>query len=114
MARLRRTPYREERQKVARRPDERQSGPDRLEPTIYRFVLRHSRREQILLVVLTLLSFPVLYYSLELPKVIVNQAIGGKHFPRDIFFGLKLGQIPYLLLLCGAFLALVVTNGLFK
>src|SRR3981189_3463635 len=68
-------------------------------PTIYGFILRHSRREQIYLVVVTLLSFPFLYYSLELPKVIINQAIGGKKFPQEIV-GIELGQIPYLFLLC--------------
>src|SRR5579883_656560 len=91
------------------------AAPDRdaLEPSIYRFVLRYSLGEQILLVVLTLLSFPVLYYSLELPKVIINQAIGGKHFPRQIL-GAEIAQIPYLLVLCAGFLVLVIVNGWFK
>src|SRR4051812_12048249 len=57
---------------------------DALEPTIYRFILRYSMRDQLYLVVATLLSFPFLYYSLELPKLIINQAIGGEHFPVDI------------------------------
>src|SRR5579885_78392 len=57
---------------------------DSLEPTIYRFILRYSLRDQIYLVVVTLLSFPFLYYSLDLPKVIVNQAIGGKNMPGEI------------------------------
>src|SRR6266404_5114725 len=83
---------------------------DVLPPTIYGFILRHSRREQIYLVVVTLLSFPFLYYSLELPKVIINEAIGGKHFPRE-FLGLELGQIPFLAVLCGVFLLLVMING---
>ncbi|MBV9522725.1 MAG: ABC transporter ATP-binding protein, partial [Alphaproteobacteria bacterium] len=91
----------------------RRSGEDTLEPSIYGFILRYSRREQILLVIFTLLSFPVLYYSLELPKIIINQAIGGKKFPRELF-GLSFDQIPYLLFLCAAFLALVVLNGWFK
>src|SRR6267154_4586821 len=86
---------------------------DVLPPTIYGFILRHSRREQIYLVVVTLLSFPFLYYSLELPKVIINQAIGGKKFPQEIV-GIELGQIPYLVLLCSVFLVLVLINGWFK
>src|SRR5437016_480555 len=86
---------------------------DALPPTIYGFILRHSRREQIYLVVVTLLSFPFLYYSLELPKVITNEAIAGKHFPRE-FLSLDLGQIPYLIALCGVFLTLVLINGWFK
>src|SRR5438876_12303573 len=86
---------------------------DALPPTIYGFILRHSRREQIYLVVVTLLSFPFLYYSLELPKVIINQAIAGKNFPRELL-GLELGQISYLGVLCGIFLALGLINGWFK
>src|SRR5260221_7684657 len=72
---------------------------DMLEPSIYRFVLRYSLPEQVYLVVVTLLSFPFLYLSLDLPKQIINEAIGGKHFPRE-FFGFELGQIAYLVLLC--------------
>src|SRR5579872_1450263 len=86
---------------------------ENLEPTVYRFILRHSLRQQIVLLILTLASFPFLYYSLELPKTIVNQAIGGKHFPAP-FLGMQFDQIPYLMTLCGIFLALVFINGGFK
>jgi|HubBroStandDraft_4_1064222.scaffolds.fasta_scaffold00670_7 ABC-type multidrug transport system fused ATPase/permease subunit len=86
---------------------------DMLEPSIYRFILRYSLPEQVYLVVVTLLSFPFLYLSLDLPKLIINEAIGGKHFPRE-FYGFELGQIPYLALLCMVFLAFVVINGWFK
>jgi putative ABC transport system ATP-binding protein len=84
-----------------------------MEPTIFRFIFRHSKKEQIFLLVLTGLSFPFLYYSLDLPKTIINQAIGGKDFPRDLF-GYQFDQIPYLLLLSVIFLALVCINGGFK
>ena len=86
---------------------------DALPSSIYGFILRYSLREQVYLVVVTLLSFPFLYYSLELPKVIINQAIGGKKFPQEIL-GIELGQIPYLVLLCSVFLVLVLINGAFK
>lgn len=86
---------------------------DALEPTIYRFILRYSLREQLYLVAGTLLSFPFLYYSLDLPKLIINQAIGGKHFPHP-FLGFELGQMPYLAVLCTIFLTLVLINGWFK
>ncbi|HML09212.1 MAG TPA: ABC transporter ATP-binding protein/permease [Stellaceae bacterium] len=86
---------------------------DNIEPSVYRFILRHSLKQQIILLVLTLVSFPFLYYSLELPKTIVNRAIGGKHFPQP-FFGMELDQIPYLMTLCALFLALVFINGGFK
>jgi len=88
-------------------------GEDTLQPSIYRFVLRYSLPEQVYLVVVTLLSFPFLYLSLELPKQIVNEAIGGKHPPHELF-GAQLGQIGYLVLLCFVFLAFVLINGWFK
>ncbi|HEY1794475.1 MAG TPA: ABC transporter ATP-binding protein/permease [Stellaceae bacterium] len=86
---------------------------DAIEPSIYRFILKHSYRQQVMLLMLTLVSFPFLYYSLDLPKTITNQAINGKGFPRELF-GLHLAQVPYLLVLCGIFLVLVLINGVFK
>ena len=84
-----------------------------MESSIFRFVLKHSRREQILLLTFTMLAFPFIYMSLELPKTIINQAIGGRDFPQRVL-GYELEQIPFLLLLCGIFLALVFVNGGFK
>src|SRR5437764_10299543 len=86
---------------------------DALPATIYGFILRYSQREQIYLVVVTLLSCPFLYYSLELPKVIINQAIGGKDFPWEVL-GIEFHRISYLVLLCSVFLVLVLINGWFK
>jgi len=99
----------------AKKPPEKEAGdPSALEPTIYRFTLRHSLRAQILLLVLTLVSFPFLYYSYVLPKTIINGAIkSGKHFPQEVL-GFEFDQIPYLMLLCFAFLGLVLINGAFK
>jgi hypothetical protein len=54
-----------------------QNRTDGLAPSIYGYILHHSLREQIYLVVVTLISFPFLYYSLDLPKLIVNRAISG-------------------------------------
>jgi putative ABC transport system ATP-binding protein len=88
-------------------------GDDRLDPSIYGYILHYSLPEQIYLVAVTLLSFPFLYYSLDLPKLIVNGAITGKEFPRH-FLGFELDQIPYLLVLCCLFLVLVLVNGWFK
>jgi putative ABC transport system ATP-binding protein len=84
-----------------------------LEPSVYRFILHHSLKQQILLLLLTLASFPFLYYSLDLPKTIVNRAIAGKHFPEQ-FLGFEFDQVPYLMMLCAIFLALVFINGGFK
>jgi ABC-type multidrug transport system fused ATPase/permease subunit len=84
-----------------------------MESSIFRFVLRYSRKEQILLLLVTFSAFPFLYISLDLPKTIINEAIGGKDFPQELF-GQPLEQVPYLLTLCGAFLVLVFINGGFK
>src|SRR5690348_13237513 len=90
-----------------------QSGTDGLDSSIYGYILHYSLREQIYLVVVTLISFPFLYYSLDLPKLIVNRAISGKDFPQA-FMGWEFDQIPYLLVLCCIFFALVLINGWFK
>ncbi|HEX4617168.1 MAG TPA: ABC transporter transmembrane domain-containing protein [Stellaceae bacterium] len=90
-----------------------QNRTDGLAPSIYGYILHHSLREQIYLVVVTLISFPFLYYSLDLPKLIVNRAISGKDFPQN-FMGWDFDQIPYLLVLCCIFFALVLINGWFK
>ena len=89
------------------------SDPDALEPSIYRFIIRHSLRQQIVLLGMTLASFPFLYYSLELPKIITNKAIKQKYVTQTVL-GHPLNQISYLLVLCFAFLLLVFINGAFK
>src|SRR5579863_926628 len=67
-----------------------------LEPTIYRFVLRHSIPQQLILLAFTLASFPFLYFSVYLPKTIVNNAIAGKNFPWKLL-GIEFPRIGYLL-----------------
>ena len=81
-----------------------------MEPTVWKFIKRHSLRSQLLLLVLTIVSFPFLYLSLELPKIIINDAIDGTGFPRQ-FFGVELEQISYLMVLCVIFLIMVLLNG---
>jgi ABC-type multidrug transport system fused ATPase/permease subunit len=81
--------------------------------SVFAYIWRHSRLQQIFLTLVTLASFPFLYYSLDLPKQIVNEAIGGAGAPYDIL-GVDLNQIEYLFALSGIFLALVFVNGGFK
>jgi len=78
-----------------------------MDTRFFPFVWRYSKREQLIILGLTLAAFPLVYISLEIPKIIVNEAIDGSDFPRNIL-GVELGQIPYLLVLCVAFLAMVV------
>ena len=96
---------------TAAEPD---AAPSDLEPTIYRFIIKHSWKSQLIALVLTLASFPFLYISLDLPKTIVNHAIRvDAKFPQYVF-GFEFERVPYLMLLCGAFLATVLINGAFK
>ncbi|MBJ3777156.1 ABC transporter ATP-binding protein/permease [Acuticoccus mangrovi] len=80
-----------------------------MESTLFGFIWRYSKRQQIIILGMTVVSFPILYMTLELPKWIVNDAISGKDFPKSIM-GFELTQIPYLIVLCGIFLGLVVLN----
>lgn len=77
------------------------------------FVLRHSRRDQIALVAIGLIAMPVLYLALELPKIIINSAIGSDAFPV-IRFGVSLTQVEYLFALCALYLLAISVNGALK
>jgi len=48
-----------------------------MEKSIFTYIWKHSKRSQLTLLMITLLTFPILYVSLELPKRIINDAIGG-------------------------------------
>ncbi len=93
-----------------------------MEPSIFKFVLRFSLRQQIFLTVMAALSFPFLYAFYELPKQIVNGAIqaDGTDFPKSLIpdfiaqDALPLDHLPYLFVLCVLFLILVVVNQGFK
>lgn len=84
-----------------------------MEPTLFSFIWKHSKRQQLTLLILTVVSFPFLYISLELPKRIINDAIGSNTANVDLF-GTQVTQIQFLLILCVAFLAVVLAGGLMK
>lgn len=83
-----------------------------MESSMYRFVLKHSPRETAILLVLTVLSLPVYYVTLDIPKNIFNQGILGKNieFPHAVF-GVGLDQVGYLFFLCFLFFLSVLING---
>ncbi len=81
-----------------------------MEPTLFRYIFSHSKKPQFILLGATLFSFPFLYMTLDLPKTIINEAIGGTDFPR-IIFGYSFEQVEFLLLLCVGFICLVFVNG---
>lgn len=84
-----------------------------MEPTFLKFITKYSFRQQAFIVILTLVSFPFLYASLELPKIIINKAIGSDQSIHKLFI-YEISQIEFLFILCLLFLALVAINGAFK
>jgi putative ABC transport system ATP-binding protein len=108
-----------------------------LDTNIFRYVWRHSRGEQIRILLLILASMPFYFLSLDIPKTIVNDALQGRAF-RDgratarffewtielpqflgghklaILPGFDLDRVSFLMALSGLFLLLVVINGAFK
>src|SRR2546430_14844513 len=89
-----------------------------MERSLFGFIIKYSKRDQLLIVPLVVASMVVYYLSLDLPKTIINQAIQGVSFPSadsvKRFLGLDLERIPYLFALSGLFLGLIVLNGWLK
>jgi putative ABC transport system ATP-binding protein len=108
-----------------------------METNLFKYIWRHSRKEQVWTLIVVLVSMPFVFLSYELPKMIINGPISGDDFrtatsevpffsfdvklPDFIydqvlytFPGLSLTKLPSLYFLCGVFLALVCVNGLFK
>ncbi|WP_417769824.1 ATP-binding cassette domain-containing protein [Stappia sp.] len=83
-----------------------------MEKSLFSFIWRYSARQQLVILLITVIAYPVTYALLELPKLIVNDAIEGENFPREVAT-LEFDQISYLVLLCLTFLGLVVlSNGI--
>ena len=108
-----------------------------MDSNLFRYIWRHSRREQLGILFLVALSLPLYFLSLNLPKDIVNRGIQGQGFagPTDtqtflrtpvplsqtltgeqlfLYEGVPVDQTELLLSLSFVFLALVIANGLFK
>ncbi|OED46191.1 cyclic nucleotide-binding domain-containing protein [Leisingera sp. S232] len=65
------------------------------------------------LLVVTACLFPLLYLTLELPKRIINDAIGAESSTITML-GQSFDQLTFLWILCGAFLLSVLCHGLLK
>ncbi|MGV8989131.1 MAG: ABC transporter transmembrane domain-containing protein [Cypionkella sp.] len=105
-----------------------------LEGSLARYIWRHTRRQQIWVLCIVLVSMIPYFLALDLPKRIVNGPLQGDGFPTpettqtflhiafslpfvgpvDIFPGVNLGRASTLFALSFVFLGLVVVNGLFK
>ncbi len=108
-----------------------------MERGLFGFIIKYSRRDQLLIVPLVLLSMLFYYASLDLPKTIINQPIQGKGFSNpdstaafgrirftlpdllggeqvSLFAGFDLERTSYLLALTFTFLALIIVSGWIK
>ncbi|MEP7083334.1 MAG: ABC transporter ATP-binding protein, partial [Betaproteobacteria bacterium] len=108
-----------------------------MDRSLFKFILRHSKWEQLRIAPLVLATMVVYFFSLDLPKTIINNAIQGKLFPSPdstapifrivwtlphflgggalhVFEGFQLDRIPYLLALSVIFIALIILNGALK
>ncbi|AEI96493.1 ABC transporter transmembrane domain-containing protein [Roseobacter litoralis] len=84
-----------------------------LDPRLFNAVLRHSRKQQALMITLSLIAMPILYLTLELPKQIVNNALDSDRFPVR-FWDYEFDQVAFLLVLCGLYLFAIILSGLNK
>ena len=107
-----------------------------MDPNLFRYIWTHSRREQIVVLLLIVCSLPFYWLSLDVPKRIVNEALQGEAFrggvteARLLEFSLPLpealggtlvisegflfDQISFLFALSLLFLFFVLVNGVFK
>ncbi|WP_299139311.1 ABC transporter transmembrane domain-containing protein [uncultured Tateyamaria sp.] len=84
-----------------------------MDSTLFAFIWKHSKRDQLMLLALTVVTFPFLYVTLELPKRIINDAIGATDSTIDVL-GFQITQIQFLLALCFGYLGAVLVHGLLK
>lgn len=108
-----------------------------LEPRLFSYIWRHSKRDQIAICAVVLASLPFYFASLDLPKRIVNDAITGRAFSHgqdtatfleikvdwpaflgggrtELFDGFHVDRLELLFGLSLMFLGLVIVNGAFK
>ncbi len=109
----------------------------RMNKSLFKYIWRYSRREQIIIFLVVLASLPFYYVSLDLPRRIVNEAIQGRSFQNGqetaSFLGISLawpgwlgggettfwpgfqvGRLELLFGLSFLFLFFVLVNGWFK
>lgn len=84
-----------------------------LEYSLFNTVLRYSKKQQALMIMMSLISMPILYLTLELPKQIVNNALDADRFPIE-FVGYYFDQVTLLMMLSGLYLLAISVNGLNK
>ena len=106
-----------------------------MERNLFKYILKHSMRDQVLILIVVAVSLAFYYVSLDLPKTIVNAIqhltghpermttfmhlefglpgfLGGGRWL--LFDGFHLGREAYLIAICLLFLVFVVINNWFK
>ena len=104
---------------------------------LFRYIWRHTRRDQIWIIAVIVASMPFMFMAFDLPKLIVNGPIQGRGFPDATttqqilafslrlpdwistrttwtFPGIEVTRVQALVTLSFLFLGLVCINGLFK
>jgi len=84
-----------------------------LTPSVFTYILEYTRADQARLIAFGLLTLPVLYATLELPKLIINSAIDAEDHSIDIV-GYSFTQTEHLFLLCAFYLVAILVNGALK
>ncbi len=109
-----------------------------MNPSIFRYAWEHTKRDQLWLLFVVLVSLPFYFMSLDLPKRIIDGPIrgaghteagtwtamqlsftwptwlGGSGESVMLLDGVQLDRVPMLVYLCGLFLFFVLVNGLIK
>lgn len=82
-------------------------------PNLFAYILKHTRRTQVVLLATALTSLPLLYAVLELPKQIINKALDTE---TDIalVLGVSMSRYELLFLLCVLYLVAVLASGSLK
>ena len=80
-----------------------------MESSLYKYILIHSKKDQLLLILLSVISLPLVYITLELPKKIIN-LLEGMEIPAG-FLGFEFDRFTFLLLLSFTFLMTVLVSG---
>jgi putative ABC transport system ATP-binding protein len=108
-----------------------------MDKSLFRYVWRHSKRDQLIILAVVLASLPFYFASLDLPRRIVNEAIQGRAFEGgrttapflnigfswpeffgggrvELFGGFSVDRLGLLFGLSSVFLVFVLINGAFK
>ncbi|CAA6811611.1 MAG: Unknown protein, partial [uncultured Thiotrichaceae bacterium] len=80
---------------------------------IIEYIWKYSKWQQLSLIALTFCSFPLLYFTLEIPKLIINDVLSNQSDTRS-FLGFDFEPFTLLLTLSFSLLGLVLISGVFK